>query len=98
MGFILFILMLVVLNAAVSFGIATFVHSKLLCVFASVVITELLAALYFVRGADSPYPDMVLLAVNCTVIFGTPVLVGSTIGFVFLAKRLYRRRAMSSKI
>ena len=99
MDFLVFMLMLVGLSAIVSFVTAVVIRSNALCIFASVAITELLAALYFVvRGADSPYPDMVLLAVTCTAIVGTPLLVGSSIGFVFLARRLYRRRAAASKV
>lgn len=98
MDFLWFLFVLVALNALVSLGVAAFVRSKTLCICASVAITELLAALYIlIRGADSPFPDMVLLAVNCIAIFGTPVLVGSSIGFIAMAGSLHRRRVAASK-
>jgi hypothetical protein len=53
----------------------------------SVIITELILGLFFlVMGKDSPYPDMVLLAVNIVAMIGTPVIVVSSLGFVFLAR------------
>ena len=98
MDFLVFIAVLVTLNAAVSFITAACVRSKVICIGASVAITELLAALYLVlRGADSPFPDMVLLGVNCIAIFGTPVLVVSSVAFLLLARRLHIGRATASK-
>jgi hypothetical protein len=98
MEFVWFISSLVLLNAVVSFGIAAFVRWRGLGILASVAVTELMAALYSVaRGADSPYPDMALLAVSCIAIYGTPVVLASSVGFVLLAGRLYRRRTTASR-
>ena len=78
---------------------AAIIRSNVLCVIASVVITEMLLDLFSVtKGIDSKDPDMALLAVNIMAILGTPVISLSAIFFVFLAKRLYRKRAAASKV
>jgi hypothetical protein len=95
MGFLLFILGLVIVNALVSFALAGFVRAKGLCILASVIITELAAALVFAsQGRNSAHPeDAILLPATCVVLIGTPVLVVSSVGFTFLAWRLYKRKA-----
>ena len=98
MDFILFVLVLVTLNAVVTFGTAAFIRSNALCIFAGVAVTELLAALYIViGGADTPFPDMLLVGVSCIAIVGTPVLIVSAMGFVLLARRLRIGRVAGSK-
>jgi hypothetical protein len=95
MDFLLFIVFLVVVNGVVSFALAAFVRTKGLCIIASTIITELAAALVFAaEGRKSPYPeDSILLPASCIALVGTPVLLVSSVGFTFLASRVYKRRA-----
>jgi hypothetical protein len=98
MNFPLFILLLVGLNAVVSFAIAAILRSNVLCIIASAVITESLFVLYgSAQAANSPDVYDILLAVNITAMVSTPVIVGTSVGFVFLARRLYRRNATPSE-
>jgi hypothetical protein len=90
---LLLILFLVVLNGGVSFAMTAFVRSNALCIIASTIISEMLIGLCIVTlGDDSQHPeDNVLLAMSVIVIFGTPVILGTSAGFMFLARRFYRR-------
>ena len=91
MGLLLFILLLVGLNAIVSFAIAAVVRSNVLCIISSVVATEGVIALYGLNSAaGSREVHDVLLAMNISLILSTPVIVGTSVGFVVLARRLYR--------
>ena len=90
----MYILLLVGFSAVVSFAFAAILRSNLLCIFASGVITGSLLVLYgLTQAAHSQHPDDVMLAMIITTFFSTPVIFGTSIGFVFLARRLYRRNA-----
>jgi hypothetical protein len=98
MGFCLFILVLAASSAIVSFAMAAIIRSNVLCVIASAITTEMLLDLFFVtKGMNPKYPDISLLAVTMTAMIGTPVIIVSSIFSVFLAKRLYRKRAAGPK-
>jgi len=91
-NFLVFILILVLVTAAVCFVAARFIRTNWLCIVASAIIAELLVVFYgLVRAADSPHAEDVLLGVTVTVIFGTPVFVISSLAFTFLARRIYRK-------
>jgi hypothetical protein len=84
-----FILIIVCVSAVVAFAMARFIRTNWLCIVSSAIVAESLMVLYgLVVAADSRYPDTALLGVIVTLIFGTPVFIGSTIGFTFLARRL----------
>jgi len=97
MGFLFFISALIASSAIISLPLAAFIRSNVLCIAASSVITEMLLDLYFVTlGLDPKYPEMALLAVNIVAIIGTPLILVSTVCFVFLARRIYRKLAPAS--
>jgi hypothetical protein len=91
-GFIAFVVFLVGINTVISLCLAVFIRSTGLCIFASWVITELLIALPLAVGAMySRHPEDLLLVVSAVMIYGTPILICSSVGTVFFARRLYRR-------
>jgi hypothetical protein len=97
---LLIILFLVALNGGVSFAVTAFVRSKALCIITTTIITEMLIGLCIVAlGSDSHHPaDNVLMAMSVIVIFGTPVILGTSAGFMYLARRLYRSRTRSDDV
>ena len=89
---------MVVLSAVVTFVMAKFVRTNWLCIVASAIIAESLMVLYGLSvAADSDYAGTALLGVSVTLIFGTPVFIGTTIGFTFLARRLYRSHSVRTE-
>ena len=93
-AFIEFILLVVALNGVVSFGIASFVRSTVLAVIASTAITEMLVAIYILTQAQhSPDAADCILAANVAAIVTTPVIVGTSCGFIFCLRRLRRRHS-----
>jgi predicted MFS family arabinose efflux permease len=96
MGFLAFILFLIVFAAVVTFVAAAFIRSNTLCIVASALIAELVLVLYWLtKAADSPDAHDGLLAVNITVMFFTPVFFGAAAGSTFLARRCYRKKSAS---
>lgn len=96
MDFIIFILKVLAINALATFILAAFVRSKWLCVLMSVIVTESLLALPgLLAAAHSNDVDDILLAVNITGMMTTPVIVGTSIGFGVLARRLYKKSSSS---
>ena len=93
MEFLLFILILIVLSAIVSFGLAIFIRSNLLCIIASIMICELLTTLFgLLQAAQSHDGYDALLGVNITIIIDIPIFIGTVIVFTFLARRIYQKR------
>lgn len=91
-NFLAFILVLVVVTAAVCFVVARFIRTNWLCIAASVIIAESLVTLYgLVQAVDSPHAEDVLLGVVVTAMFGTPVVIVSAWGSTFLARKVYRK-------
>jgi membrane-anchored protein YejM (alkaline phosphatase superfamily) len=84
------ILICLVVNCAVSFLLAALIRSTMLAIIASIIICEMLFLNYgWSAAADADvYVYDVLLAVNIIAMFGLPVLVGTSAGFVTLARRL----------
>lgn len=96
MGFITFILTIVIVTEVISFGAAALIRSNTLSIVASAVIAELLFVLYLlVLAAESPHAEDLLLGANITVLVGTPIFIGAAVGSTFLARRLYRKNTKS---
>jgi hypothetical protein len=96
MGFLAFILVLIAFTGVVSFVMAALLRSNALCMIVSAVIAEALVVLYgLVQAGHSSDVYDVLLAVNITLIIGTPVFIIAAIGFTLLARRLYRKHPQS---
>ena len=91
----MFILLMVVPVAIISFVAAALIRSNTLCIIASALAAELLFVLYSVlRVAQAHALDIrVLHGVSITVVFGTPLFVGLATGFTFLARWMYKKRA-----
>jgi hypothetical protein len=90
MGFLGFILMLVILSAIVAFLLAAFIRSNALAIIASIIIAEAIALLVVLGvQSDSPYPETAMLGVSVTAFFGTPIIIVSAIGFTLLARRVF---------
>jgi hypothetical protein len=95
MGLVGFIMIVVVLNGVVSFGIVSFVRSAVLAVIGSTIITEMLLAIYVLTLAkDSPDAADGILAANILAMLSTPVVFGTSCGFVFCWNRLRRRNTL----
>jgi len=94
MEFIGFIMLVVALNAIVTLAIASFVRSTVLAVIASTAITEMLVAIYILTQAKhSPDAADVISAANIVAILTTPLILGTSYGFVFCLRRLLRKRS-----
>ena len=92
MGWLIYILTMTGVTAVVSFVMASLFRSTGLCILASAITAEALVVLYFlIQAVDSRHPEDVLLGVNITVMFFTPVFIISAVGFTLLARLAYRK-------
>ena len=93
MATLVFILLLLALNGVVSLIATAFMRSVAIAVVASTIVTELVVAIYgLVQASSSPDAADVILGVVIVAICSTPVILGTSAGFVFGWRRFHHKR------
>jgi hypothetical protein len=100
MGMLGFILVLLLVNGLVSFGLASFIHSTGLAIVASAVTTVMLFLLWGMHTvADARGEDVhdVFLAINILLMFVAPGAILTSFGFVLWVRHAQKKSAKSSQ-